>query len=127
MKFQPDGLAGTNVVTRHEPGRVWVGSVEFRHSVVVPWRGDPVPWPPAGFDALEPAHFELLARPETAVVVFGSGGRLRFPPPSLWRTLVERRIGFETMDTAAACRTFNVLAAEGRTVIAALLLGPGDP
>jgi uncharacterized protein len=56
------------------------------------------------------------------VVVFGSGVRLRFLRPSLIRGLIERRIGIETMDTAAACRTYNILAGEGRRVVAALLL-----
>jgi len=54
-------------------------------------------------------------------VIFGSGERLRFPKPALLRTLIERRVGFEAMDTAAACRTYNVLVSEGRNVIAALL------
>jgi len=125
MKFQPDGLAGTNAITRHEPGRVWIGEVEVRTSVVVPWRGDPFAWAPASFDVLAAADFESLALPETAVVLFGSGARLRFPAAALWRPLIERGIGFEAMDTAAACRTFNVLAAEGRAVVAALLAEPG--
>ena len=56
------------------------------------------------------------------LVIFGSGARLRFPAPGLLRDLIERRIGVETMDTAAACRTYNVLASEGRSVVAALLL-----
>ena len=55
------------------------------------------------------------------LVLFGSGTRLRFPHPSLVRPLIERRIGVETMDSAAACRTYNVLLGEGRAVIAALL------
>jgi len=56
--------------------------------------------------------------------VYGSGPRLVFPPPALARVLFERRIGLETMDTAAACRTYNVLASEGRSVVAALMLAP---
>ena len=57
-------------------------------------------------------------------MIFGSGSRLRFPPPVWLRGLIERRIGLETMDTAAACRTYNVLAGEHRRVLAALLLAP---
>ena len=58
------------------------------------------------------------------LVIFGSGARLRFPKPLLLRPLIDRRIGVETMDTAAACRTYNVLLAEGRSVVAALLFEP---
>jgi uncharacterized protein len=56
------------------------------------------------------------------LVIFGSGARLRFVPAALQRALIEARIGIETMDTAAACRTYNVLASEHRNVVAALLL-----
>jgi uncharacterized protein len=88
----------------------------------VPWKGAALPWDAANFDALTAAHFERLVALEPEVVIFGSGARLRFAPPALLRALIERRIGVETMDTAAACRTYNVLANEGRTVVAALLL-----
>ena len=72
--------------------------------------------------ALTPAHFEavLALRPE--LVIFGSGARLQFVSPALYRALIEARVGIETMDTGAACRTYNVLAAEGRSVVAALLM-----
>ena len=59
-------------------------------------------------------------------MIFGSGRRLRFVAPALMRSLIERRIGVETMDTAAACRTYNVLLAEGRAVVAALLFEPPE-
>jgi uncharacterized protein len=61
----------------------------------------------------------LNLQPE--LVVFGSGSRLRFVSPQLQRALMSARVGVETMDTAAACRTYNVLLAEGRRVVAALL------
>jgi len=68
-----------------------------------------------------PDHFARLAALAPELVVFGSGPRLRFPAPALLRPLIDARIGIETMDTAAACRTYNVLLAEGRSVVAALL------
>ena len=56
------------------------------------------------------------------VVLFGSGSRLRFAKPEALRPLIERGIGVETMDTAAACRTYNILVSEGRSVVAALVI-----
>jgi uncharacterized protein len=56
------------------------------------------------------------------VVLLGTGARLRFAPPALLRSLMAHRIGIETMDTAAACRTYNILAGEGRSVVALLML-----
>jgi uncharacterized protein len=124
MKFQPDTLDGVNPITRQEAGCVWVGSTPFRHSVLVPWRGDVLPWEAATAADLTAAHFERLAALKPEVVIFGSGARLRFLPPALMRSLYAARIGVETMDTAAACRTYNVLVAEGRNVLAALLVEP---
>jgi uncharacterized protein len=125
MKFQPDTLDGVNVLSRHEPGRVWVNGTVWQRSVIVPARGAVVAWGPARFDDLTAAHFDALAAGAPEVVIFGSGARLRFPPPALLRGLIGRRIGVETMDSSAACRTYNVLAAEGRSVVAALLLDVG--
>lgn len=125
MKFQPDTLDGVNPITRQEPGCIWVGNTAFRHSVLVPWRGDVLPWPATRLEDLQAEHFERIVAKKPEVVIFGSGPRLRFAPAALMRSLYEQRIGVETMDTAAACRTYNVLVAEGRNVLAALLLEPG--
>jgi uncharacterized protein len=124
MKFQPDTLDGVNPITRQEAGCVWVGSTPFRHSVLVPARGEVLPWPATHWTGLSAAHFEHIASLKPELVIFGSGTRLHFLPPALLRSLYEQRIGIETMDTAAACRTYNVLVAEGRTVLAALLIEP---
>jgi uncharacterized protein len=124
MKFQPDTLDGVNVITRQESARVWVGHTPYAHSLLVPWQGDVQAWPVARLEDLTAAHFDALADLRPEVVIFGSGGRLRFAPPALLRHLMAQRIGVETMDTPAACRTYNVLAAEGRMVLAALLIEP---
>ncbi len=125
MKFQPDTLDGVNVITRHEPGRIWVATTPHVGSVLVPWAGPVQPWAPEGFEQLTEADFERIAELAPEVVIFGSGPRLRFPPAALLRSLIRRRIGVETMDNAAACRTYNVLASEQRSVVAALLLEAG--
>ena len=122
MKFQPDRLEGANAISRHEPGRVWVNGEPWQANLLVPTRGAAQAWAARSFDTLVAADFEapLVLQPE--LVLFGSGARLRFVAPSLLRALIERGVGVETMDTPAACRTFNVLSSEGRRVVAALLL-----
>jgi len=122
LKFQPDTLAGANVVARHAEGEVWIGATRFTSSVLVPWTGPVQPWRPVAPEELTEADFEAVLQLKPEVVIFGSGARLRFVSPALMRGLIGRRIGVETMDTAAACRTFNVLVTEGRTAVAALLL-----
>ena len=122
MKFQPDLSEGVNVITRHAAGRVWVNAQPFERSVIVPWTGDPQLWSVADVGGLRGEHFESLLAMQPELIIFGSGERLRFAAPALMASLFERRIGVETMDTAAACRTFNVLAGERRRVVAALLV-----
>lgn len=124
VKFQPDHLAGTNVLTRQGPGELWVGSTRFTESLLVPWVGDVLPWAPRNTQELRPEHFEAVLDLRPELVIFGSGPRLQFVSPALMRALIDRRIGVETMDTAAACRTYNVLVTEGRSAVAALLLSP---
>lgn len=121
MKMRADRMEGQNAIARHGPDGVVVDGTTWTESVIVPWRGPVQPWAAPSFEALTPAHFEHLAALAPELVIFGSGPRLRFAAPPLLRALVEARIGFETMDTAAACRTYNVLLAEGRSVLAALV------
>jgi uncharacterized protein len=121
MKFQPDTFGGTNAISRHDGGAVWVNGVRFDAAVVVPWKGHVRPWTAASPATIAAADFDALLALAPELVIFGSGARLRFVSPALYRGLIDARIGLETMDTAAACRTYNVLAAEGRSVVAALL------
>lgn len=123
MKFQPDSAPGVNSITRIEPGRIFVGGTAFEGALVVPWAGTVQPWAVAGFEALQAGDFSALLQHRPELVVFGSGSRLRFAHPALLAGLINAGVGVETMDTAAACRTYNVLASEGRSVLAALLPG----
>lgn len=122
MKMQPDRLEGTNLISRQEPGRLWVHQTPFQGSQLVPHRGEVQAWPVSRFDDLSEAHFAQVLAMKPELVIMGTGTRLRFPAPALWRALISAGVGFEAMDTAAACRTFNVLASEGRAVLAALIL-----
>ncbi|MBN8488034.1 MAG: hypothetical protein J0M20_09980 [Burkholderiales bacterium] len=124
MKFQPDALDGVNVISRLEAGRLWVHQTPFQTSLLVPWRGEVEAWPVGEPSELTAGHFARMLTWSPELVVFGSGERQHFVHPSLYAALIERRIGIETMDTAAAARTFNVLVTEGRRVLGAFLLPP---
>jgi uncharacterized protein len=86
----------------------------------------PEDWEVAGFSALQPAHFARIAERAPTLVLLGTGKRLRFPAPALTRPLIDARIGLEVMDIGALCRTYNILAGEGRNVCAAVLFDPPD-
>jgi uncharacterized protein len=125
MKLHADVPQGDNAISRHSAEGVIVNGSTWRQSIVVPWRGTVAAWGPPDVDGLTEAHFEALAAWSPELVILGSGARLRFPKPAVLKPLMARRIGFETMDTPAACRTYNVLLGEGRSVLAALLFqGP---
>jgi uncharacterized protein len=124
VKFQPDTLDGVNNITRYDVDNLRVNADLHTRSVLVPWVGPVQDWNAARVEELTPAHFEALLALDPEVVIFGSGPKLKFVSPALYRSLIDRRIGVETMDSGAACRTYTVLANEGRKVVAAILLAP---
>lgn len=121
MKFQPDRF-DVQTITAYGPGWLSVGAEKFSSSIIVGARGQRIAWDCGRYEDLTPAHFAQLTELDAEVIIFGSGRRNRFPPPAWLQPLMARRIGLETMDTQAACRTYNILAGEGRNVVAALLL-----
>ncbi len=123
MKLQPDRNDATlNIITAVTPSAISVNAQSHQGSLIVPWRGEVQAWACRDVDELTAGHFEQVSKMEPEVVLLGTGVRLRFAPPALLRSLMVRRIGIETMDTAAACRTYNILAGEGRSVVALLML-----
>ena len=123
MKLQPDKF-DVQSITGYGPGWVGINSDKVINSVVVGSRGERLEWNCSRFEDLSPEHFAQLAAMGPELVIFGSGSRIRFPHPLWLKPLMAQRIGIETMDTQAACRTYNILAQEGRHVVAALLLEP---
>ena len=121
MKLQPD-KSDVQTLTAHGPGWVAINNERVEASVVVGSRGERFEWNCTRFDQLGAEHFAQLASLGAELIIFGSGARIRFPRPAWLQPLMAQRTGVETMDTPAACRTYNILAAEGRHVVAALLI-----
>lgn len=121
MKLQPDSF-DVQAIRAYGPGWVSIEADTIRRSLVISASGERIDWPCTSFDDLTEEHFAKLAELDAEVVIFGSGKRLKFPPTAWLRPLIDKRVGLETMDTAAACRTYNILAGEGRRVVAALVL-----
>jgi len=121
MKLQPD-KSSVQSITGYGTGWVAVDGERIDSSIVISSSGLRHAWHCHHFADLTEPHFALLADAEPELVVFGSGDRIQFPPAAWLRVLMGKRIGLETMDTRAACRTYNILAGEGRRVVAALLI-----
>ena len=79
-------------------------------------------WQPQTNSDLRPEHFHSFTEKTPEIILLGTGKNLHFPPQDCLSVLQKNNIGYEVMDTAAACRTFNVLVAEGRDVILAALM-----
>jgi uncharacterized protein len=125
MKLQSDVRFAAHAIASHGPGYVAVGAQRLTRTFLV-GHGiaggiDPA-WGPERFEELAESHFADLAALGADITLLGTGTRQRFPSPALLRPLIEAGRGIEVMDTAAACRTYNVILAEGRTVAAAIIV-----
>jgi uncharacterized protein len=127
LKLQAERILGVNAVSSLVAGEVSINGQPHVESIIVPWQGEVLSWNVARFEDLAASDFERIAALKPELVIFGSGSRIRFPSPPLLRPLIERRIGLETMDSGAACRTYNVLVAEGRSAVLALLMTATEP
>lgn len=122
MKLQPAARFAARAISSHGPGYVTVGGQRMARSFLLGPDGLDAAWGPDTFDGLNESHFATLAAIPCDVMLLGTGARQRFPAPALLRPLIEAGRGIEVMDTGAACRTYNVLVAEGRSVAAALIV-----
>ncbi len=121
MKLQADPF-DVQSINAYGVGWVAVNGVRHTSSRVIGSHGENFAWDCARFEDLSAEHFKKLIATRPELVLFGSGKSLRFARPGLQQALMQARIGFETMDTSAACRTYNILAGEGRHVVVALLV-----
>ena len=122
MQMVQDLEPGGYTIVAHDAGEVQVNGERLTRSCVVAPDRLIRDWPPDSVDALAAEHLAQLLDLEPELVLLGVGARLRFPDRTLLGPLEQRGIGVEVMDTAAACRTYNLLKGDGRRVVAALLI-----
>lgn len=122
VKLHLETHSGVNLFTGYGAGYVTVNHVRYETHLIVQPHSSIQDWNVPGFAGLTAQHFEHLASLQPEIVLLGTGATLRFPSPALSRCLTASHIGLEAMDTNAACRTYNILSAEGRRVLAALLV-----
>jgi len=125
MKLHSDDNQQYQTVTGYHAGVVEINAQPFDYSLTVLPEVPPRPWNVTRFEDLTAAHFEQIAEDKPDVVILGTGERQRFVHPRLIASLSNLRIGVESMDSQAACRTYNILMGEGRKVTLALIVGSG--
>ena len=121
MKLHHNATQQYQTITAYDQGVVEINLKRFTDSLLVMPENPPTAWPVASFETLTAAHFEQIGMLQPDVIILGTGARQRFVHPRLTTSLSSLRIGVECMDNQAACRTYNILMAEGRKVALALI------
>ena len=121
MKLHSASTQQYQTVTSYDDQGVEINLIRFTHSLILLPETAPVVWPVTSFEALTAENFEQIAATEPDVVILGTGAKQKFVHPRLTSSLTNDRIGVECMDNQAACRTYNILMAEGRKVALALI------
>ena len=121
MKLHADSIPALNTVTAYGPDFIEINRVRHQGALLLMPEGAVLAWRVTSFGALDQAAFCALLAYQPEVILLGTGAAQRFPHPRLTRDLAAARVGLDVMSTSAACRTYNILMAEGRRVLAALL------
>lgn len=123
MKFTRETVGRDDRLVRsYAPGRIVTSHETLETSAVLARDRVISGWRPRRAAEISVEDLEVVWTLRPEVLLLGSGARLEFPPPAVVAACAARGLGLEVMDTAAACRTFNVLASEGRQVVAVLLM-----
>lgn len=121
MKITLDNSNAGNRITSYQSGSIHINGEMINHSVII--CPDKInPWQAVDMDSLTEDHFREPLKHKPEILLLGTGATQCFPTQAVWRLIAEAGVGFEIMDTAAACRTYNVLISEDRNVVAALLM-----
>jgi uncharacterized protein len=122
MRFTQDSTSASNLVRAYGSGELRVNDNVYRSTIIVSASAVQAAPDIRGMEdlaGLDPSRI-LSQGPE--LVLLGTGPRQIFPAASFRAQFLSAGIGFEVMDTGAACRTFNVLVSEQRPVVALLML-----
>ncbi|MEQ1776797.1 MAG: Mth938-like domain-containing protein [Burkholderiales bacterium] len=122
MKLHLAKTEGQNQFTGYGSGYVAVNNQRYERSIVVTPAAIHDTWAVTGVETIGANELAFLLELKPEILLLGTGSTHRFPGPEALREFARAQIGMESMDTAAACRTFNILMAEGRNVIAAVIV-----
>lgn len=122
MKLHSSVTNGLLAITSYDAAHIAVNGRRLSRSFLLTPQRLIEDWPPASFESLAESDLQAVADLNCPIVLLGTGSRQRFPAPALLRPLIDKRVGVEVMDSHAACRTYNILMAEGRDVAAALII-----
>jgi uncharacterized protein len=126
MKFSEDKIEQGYFISGYEAGAILVNGSPKTASFIISLEQLIDDWAPAHIDELRTHHMQPLLQLQPELVLIGTGEVLKFPSIEHYACLIQQNIGVEIMDSAAACRTYNILLGEGRKVAAGIIIGARD-
>ena len=123
MPLSEDNITSRYRISSYSDDSVSINEVEYHQSLLLSAQQMLSPWPVNSIQDLNQQSLEPILQMNPDVVLLGTGQRQQFPPAQIFALFGERGIGLEVMDNGALCRTFNILVAEDREVVAAVILG----
>lgn len=122
MPLTLDENSAAYQIRAYTPGQIRINDQFYQTSIIIAPDKLIENWPPQRISELTHEHFAVITELRPAILLIGTGSRLEFPPMEMYGDLINAGIGVEIMDTRAACHTYNVLTAEQRNVVAALII-----
>ena len=122
MELQLENHPSGNHVESFADNAVLIGGVRYTDSLIVTPEQVVRDWPPQHPDQLTADDFRMILALEPELILVGTGNALRFPDCVILKGVIRAGIGVDFMDSYAACRTYNILAAEGRNVAAGIII-----
>src|SRR5688572_14384561 len=114
MPLTLDDNPASYQIRSYKPGQIQINDELIEKSLVISASQLITNWPPQSAQELKAEHLDLMLELKPAILLIGTGDKLIFPPLEVYGKLLNHGIGVEVMNTKSACRTFNVLTAEGR-------------
>lgn len=122
MKLSLDDNDASYVIRGYDEGIIRINETNYSQSLIISTEKIIPEWEPESLEQLDPTHINFLLQLSPQILILGTGSRLRFPDNAVFAQAYRQNIGIEVMDTKAACRTYNLIAAENRKVVAGLIL-----
>jgi len=122
MKFAEDHNSANYKISGYDHDSIGINGLPHAQSLVLSPMELLNDWEPTEYNELKTQHLDAIYAMKPEIIILGTGLKQLFPPAEILRRLAKEQIGYEIMDTQAACRTFNILMAEDRNVVAGIFL-----
>jgi uncharacterized protein len=126
MPLAEEKITGRYNISGYNPGEIIVNRTAYHQSLILSPKSIQCPWPVLSVEELDESNLQSVIGMNPRVVLLGTGEHQKFPDARIYALFGQRGIGLEVMNNGALCRTYNVLIAEDREVVAAIIQNPGN-